>query len=190
MFVGGAVHSLRAACTVGALACLLSGCAIDPWRDALEVSAAYSRAIEAGDVDTIMELTDPALLARGDPASFREVVGGIFANPGPDVISIRDEARSISEPFVDAGGMHYFVEGTRTTTRADGTRMEVDNFYLLTSRDFGRTWRVFDNFCADERWIRDIAPGWSGTPAMPRQSVRITKVEATIRSASPAAESK
>lgn len=162
------------------IAALNAGCSTMPKSSALAASAKYSKAIESGDVDTILAMSDPALTDRAPPDELRRVLTEIFVAQ-PEVTSIRDEPRSISDPFWDWRGIHYFVEGTRISMRRDGTRVEVDNFYLLTSRDLGRTWKVLDNMCADERWVKEVAPGWTGSPPLPGQSVRVTQVESIMR---------
>ena len=167
------------------LAVAVAGCTLAPQRDALDVARRYSEAISSGDVDALVQLTEPEVLKRVPVEDFRKLLTSLLVERDENVLSIRDEIGAVSEMFVDETGMHFFVENRRTTTQKDDIQVEVDNFYLLTSRDFGRSWRVLDNSCVDEAWIRGIAPGWTGNPAAPRQDVRTTQVAAKILGKTP-----
>jgi hypothetical protein len=166
------------------LSAAVTGCALAPQRDALDVARTYSSAVSSGDVEALIRLTEPEVLKRAPVGELRRLFSDLFVNRNSDILAIRDEVGAISDMFVDETGMHFFVENRRITDQKDGARVEVDNFYLLTSRDLGRSWRVLDNSCVDEKWIRGIAPGWTGTPAAPKQDFRITHVE-TKMGASP-----
>lgn len=164
----------------------LAGCALAPQQNALHVARAYSAAVTSGDVETLVALTEPEVLQRVPADELRRAYTGSFAGRnGGDVLWIRDEVGAISEMFVDETGMHFFIVNRRTNMQRDGTDVEVENFYLLTSRDLGQSWKVLDNSCVDESWIRGVAPGWSGIPATPKQNFRATHVDAKILGATP-----
>ena len=163
---------------VFAASLILSACALAPQRDALTAATRYSDALNARDYDTAIELTDPEVLSRIPPSELRTLMAAIFNPTGQGA---HDEVRSVSTEFSDSVGMHYFVANARTGKASDSLQTETESYYIVTSRDFGRTWRVVDIGCVDERWIRGIAPGWNGIPTAPPQTFRVIEVNASIK---------
>ena len=164
-----------------AFALSLGACTLTPRRDALNVAEQYSLALDTGQLDAAVELTDPEIIKRVPKDELRALLGEIFQPKNGSVASIHNQVHGISNEFSDSVGLHYFVPNTRVTRMADGDEIEFNSYYIVTSRDFGRTWKIVDLGCVDEQWIRGVAPGWNGYPQPPDQSIRRTRVEATIK---------
>ena len=156
----------------------LAGCTLTPQRDALSTAKRYSDALNAHDYETALYLTDPEVLSRIPPTELRGLMSGVFSSSGQ---AAHDEVGEVSTEFSDSVGMHYFVANVRTGKASDSLRTEFENYYIVTSRDFGKTWKVVDMGCVDERWVRAIAPGWSGVPATPKQAFRVFEVNTSIK---------
>ncbi|HEV8501220.1 MAG TPA: hypothetical protein VGR63_06560 [Casimicrobiaceae bacterium] len=153
-----------------AFAAALAGCTTIAQQDALSTSQRYAHALNARDYDTMIALTDPEVLARSENGEeLRRLFPQIFGSGSPHVT---EHIRDISPGFSDSHGMHFFVSTSRDSQASDGKAMLMQNYYIVTSRDLGKTWTIVDLSCVDERWIRAIAPGWNGYPAPPPQSVK------------------
>jgi hypothetical protein len=155
-----------------------SSCTLAPARDATDTAQRYANALNAHNYDTMVALTDPEVLKRTENgAELRRLFPQIF---GGSSGRVTEEISGISPGFSDSTGIHYFVNTSRDTERADGTGMVMNNYYIVTSRDLGRTWTIVDISCVDERWIKGVAPGWTGFPSPPQQSVKEYSVDAKI----------
>jgi hypothetical protein len=147
---------------------VLAGCTVTPARDAAHAAWRYADALNSRDYDTMIALTDPEVLKRTENgAELRPVLKQVLEGE----VHVREEIRSISPGFSDANGMHYFVSTSRDARRSDGAGVIVNSYYIVTSRDLGKTWTIVDISCVDERWIKAIAPGWTGYPPAPAQSI-------------------
>jgi hypothetical protein len=156
---------LRAAAL--ALSAFLSACAAISAHDAQGTADAYADAINQRDVERMIELTDPEVLKRtSDGDELRVVWPQLFAQG-----DVHESIKDVSPGFSDANGMHYFVSTERDSIRKDGTGETMKNYYIVTSRDQGHTWKIVDLSCVDERWVKGVAPGWNGYPPLPPQSV-------------------
>jgi hypothetical protein len=162
-------HSRVALCCAFAL--LLNACTLTPKRDALNAAEQYSLALDTGQFDAAVALTDPEIIKRVPKEQLRTLLGEIFDPANRSVIGVRDEVLGISNEFSDSVGLHYFVPNKRLTRMADGDEIEFNSYYIVTSRDLGRTWKIVDLGCVDEQWIRGVAPGWNGYPQPPEQSI-------------------
>jgi len=120
---------------------LLLGCTLTPARDALQAAQTYADAVSRVDADAMIAMWDPEVVSRGDPIQDKQMILGIL---DPSRMSTKEHLRGISPEFSDSVGMHFFVGNTRTTRKNDGTQTEMNNFYIVTSRDFGRTWKIVD----------------------------------------------
>ena len=67
---------------------------------------------------------------------------------------ITETVGDVSPGLSDANGLHYFVTTQRELRRHDETAQHMENYYIVTSRDGGRTWGIVDLSCVDERWPR------------------------------------
>lgn len=179
-----AASFVRPSQVIAILLSFLTGCAA---TDNARTSAQrYAHAIATNDLDTVIAMTDPFLMEKvGDVSAFRAAVAQVLDPSTTAAPILGEEIRSISPGFTDSVGQHFFVETTRTNRQPDGSVMHMDNFYVLTSRDFGGSWKVLDLACADEQWVRAVAPGWSGFPTLPQQRVRFTEVNAIIQKYAP-----
>lgn len=168
------------------LLALIAACTITPQREALSTAEQYAAALTTNDVDSVVAMTDPILFTRIERPEFRRIIAEILDPTNSEARLTSEEVRSVSPAFTDSVGMHYFVETTRTNKQADGSELHMDNYYVLTSRDFGKQWTVLDLACVDERWVRAVAPGWTGFPQLPEQRVRLLKVESLMKKYAPA----
>ena len=134
-----------------------------PSPDAVEAVRAYSRAFAARDLDTVASLTHPVMLLReGGAAGFRAWLemaidslhksGALPASESlgpPSAMFVDGDTRALAVPVLRSNG--------RTITAMD---------YLAISYDAGRTWRILDLACTDERWLKGLLPTWRGTPGL------------------------
>lgn len=152
-----------------------SGCTLTPAREATGTAQRYADALNALDYPTMIALTDPEVLKRTENGAelgdlFPQIFGGSMGR-------VTESIHDISPGFSDSTGMHYFVTTSRDAQRPDGTGMVMNNYYIVTSRDLGKTWTIVDLSCVDEHWIKGVAPGWTGFPPAPPQSVRQYSVD-------------
>jgi hypothetical protein len=161
------------------IAPLVSACAAIHAREAERTAGDYADALNHHDVERMIALTDPEVIKRsanGD--ELRKLWPQLFAQG-----DIREQVRDVSPGFSDVNGMHYFVSTERNVIWKDGRGQRSDNYYIVTSRDHGRTWTIVDLSCVDERWIKGIAPGWHGYPPAPKQAVFDYHVQAKLLNA-------
>ena len=126
-----------------------SGCTLAPARDATDTAQRYADALNAHNYDTMAALTDPEVLKRTENgAELRQLFPQMF---GGSAGRVTEEIRGLSPGFIDSTGMHYFMTTSRETQRQDGTGMVMNSYYIVTSRDLGKTWTIVDISCIDER---------------------------------------
>jgi hypothetical protein len=155
---------------VAALALVIpfvAACAVINARNAENTADAYADALNHQDVERMITLTDPEVLKRTSNGDELRVVWPQIFSQG----NVHELVKDVSPGFSDANGMHYFVSTERDSTRNDGSGETMMIYYIVTSRDQGRTWKVVDLTCVDKRWVKGIAPGWNGYPPIPKQSV-------------------
>ena len=158
------------------IALLLTGCATIHAREAEQTAGDYADALNHHDVERMIALTDPEVIKRSTNGDeLRKLWPQLFAQG-----DIHEEVRDVSPGFSDAKGMHFFVSTERNMVWKDGRGQRSDNYYIVTSRDRGRTWTIVDLSCVDERWIKGIAPGWHGYPPAPKQAVFDYHVQAQL----------
>ena len=129
---------------------------------AVDTARRYSAALVKGDCETMYALTSPRLIVRDQaPNQTRDMLcqlsveltrSGLTETLDPPRASLQDGERRL-----------VIVPVHRVVGPAVG-RTITDLDYLVHSSDGGKTWRILDLGCVDERWVREIYPAYSGDP--------------------------
>ena len=154
-----------------ALVILLSGCAAAPNQanevareEARQAVQRYADAIVHLDSETLTRMSHPALVIReGGVEKFREsqvqYVKFLESAGWP-----RNGSEKRGEPsaaFIDGKTIMVGVPAIR---KIPGKTADTAFVYVATSYDSGNTWAILMLGCTDQKWLRGIAPGYSGSP--------------------------
>jgi hypothetical protein len=143
------------------VACAVTSC-VSAQEAAFDTLRRYSAALLAADCDTVYSLTSNAVRRRDKyPGEWRHQVC-------PQITEWRRAgmAETLGKPTASfaSGSMRAVFVPTERTTRPGSNIVGTDVVYVVHSDDGGKTWRVLDLGCLDERWIKEVYPAYDGNP--------------------------
>lgn len=114
-----------------------------------------------------MRLTSPALSRRLARDGAEAALCGFLEEMKKEGVA---EALGAATPLhVDGRYRLALVSNRRTALQPSMPSVpSTDGTYAVHSDDDGATWYVLDLGCLDERWLKEIYPGYAGTPPIPR----------------------
>lgn len=127
----------------------------------------YSEAFSRGDCSTVMRLTSPALTSRLARDGAEAALCSFLQEMKKEGVA---EVLGTTTPLhVDGRYRLALVSNRRTALQPSmPSAPSTDGTYAVHSDDDGATWYVLDLGCLDERWLKEIYPGYAGTPPIPR----------------------
>jgi hypothetical protein len=137
---------------------------------AVDTARRYSAALVNGDCETIYALTSPRLIVRDQvPNQTRDMLCQLSAEMKRNGLA---ETMDPPRASLDDGMRRLVIIPAHRTTGPVLARTVTDLDYVVHSNDGGKTWKVLDLGCVDERWVREIYPAYSGEPPIRAATVR------------------
>ncbi len=121
----------------------------------------YSKAFATREIDAMIRVTHPVLILRsGGEANYRRELEVLFAQMSEAKVWPAEEL--LGEPsrmYVNGNTQAFSVPVLRKTAV-----MITPLDYVVISYDSGKSWKLIDLLCTDERWLKAMLPGYAGVP--------------------------
>jgi len=127
---------------------------------AMQTVRRYSNAFNAGDCETMYELSSPAVL-QPDPEKWHAMV--CEAVPEWHQAGIREKLGRVRGRLRD-GNHELVIVHQKRLDKSDGVLKITDGDYFIHSDDGGVSWKVLDIGCVNEEWVRKVFPSYNGNP--------------------------
>jgi hypothetical protein len=122
----------------------------------------YSYALVHGELEKAIDYAHPILRMRmGGDAGYKKAMQiGYLSDPKTRID--KEQMGIPSEEFIDGSTRMFSIPIVRTLTSGKTQTL----YYILSSYDGGKKWKVFDLACTEARWLHAIAPTYAGTPSI------------------------
>ena len=137
--------------------------------DALVALRQYSAALTANDCETMYALTSDAIKRREKNHEFHDLICQTV--PEWHRAHMKETLEAPTGKLADGKRRVLFVPARRETIEPPN-RAISEFLYLVHSYDGGKTWRVLDLGCVDERWVKEVFPKYKGTPPIHSAEMR------------------
>ena len=129
----------------------------------------YSTALTDNDCETMYALTSDAIKRREKAHEFRDLICQTV--PKWHRAYMHETLAAPLAMLVDGKRRVLFVPARRESIEPPN-RAISEFTYLVHSNDGGKTWRVLDLGCVDERWVKEIFPKYKGAPPIHAAQMR------------------
>jgi hypothetical protein len=146
-----------------------------PENPAMKDANHLASCIRVLDVDCVVSLTYQPATQNGASAQ-SDVVKDIKDRYGNSDTGTRLAVFSLKDPtpeFSGDGKAYVFIPYTMVLVTPGVSAAEFQAFLIGISTDNGMTWKFVDNWRASEEAVRQVFPGYSGIPSLPKREVII-----------------
>jgi hypothetical protein len=126
------------------------------------IAQRYSYALLHGEIEKAINYAHPILRMRmGGDAGYEKAMQIGYASD-PKLRIDKEQMGIPSEEFMDGSTRMFSIPIVRTLSSGRTQTL----YYVLSSYDGGKSWKVFDLACTEARWLHAIAPTYAGIPAI------------------------